>query len=47
LEKAEKQTKISFEDSYCIIPIETIGDLAEAGLVTKGIKEKCPFIRVK
>ena len=47
LERAGKQARISFEEPDRIIIIETIENRAGIGLITREMKERYSFIRVK
>jgi tRNA(Ser,Leu) C12 N-acetylase TAN1 len=47
LEKTGKQVQIDFEDPAKLIIVETIGNRAGVGLITRTMKERYPFIRVK
>jgi tRNA(Ser,Leu) C12 N-acetylase TAN1 len=47
LEKAGKKARIKFEDPDKFIIIETIGNRAGVGLITREVREQYPFIRVK
>ncbi len=47
LEKGGKQAQVKFEDPDKIIIVETIGNRAGVGLITREMRERCPFIRVK
>jgi tRNA(Ser,Leu) C12 N-acetylase TAN1 len=47
LEKAGKQAQVKFEDPDKFIIVETIGDRAGVGLITRALRERYPFIRVK
>ncbi len=47
LEKSGKQARVSFEDPDKFIIVETIGNRAGIGLITRAMRERCPFIRVK
>jgi tRNA(Ser,Leu) C12 N-acetylase TAN1 len=47
MEKTGKQAQVNFEDPDKLIIVETIGDRAGVGLITRTMKEKYPFIRVK
>jgi tRNA(Ser,Leu) C12 N-acetylase TAN1 len=47
LEKAGKKAQVSFNDPDCILVVETIGNWAGVGFITKDMKEKYSFIRIK
>jgi tRNA(Ser,Leu) C12 N-acetylase TAN1 len=47
LEKADKKAQVSFNDPDCILIVETIGNWAGVGFITKDMKEKYSFIRIK
>jgi tRNA(Ser,Leu) C12 N-acetylase TAN1 len=47
LEKAGKKAQVSFNDPDCILIVETIGDWAGVGFITKEMKEKYSFVRIK
>lgn len=47
LERTGKQAQINFEDPDKIIIVETIENRAGVGLITREMKEKYPFIKVK
>ncbi len=47
LEKACKQAHIRFEDPDKFIIVETIGNRAGVALITREMKERFPFVRVK
>jgi tRNA(Ser,Leu) C12 N-acetylase TAN1 len=47
LEKAGKKAQVSFNDPDCILIVETIGNWAGVGFITKEMKEKYSFIRIK
>ncbi len=45
LEKNGKQVQVKFVDPDKIIIVETIGNRAGVGLITREIRERYPFIR--
>jgi len=47
LEKAGKKAQIKFEDPDMFIIVETAGNRAGVGLITREMRERYPFIRVK
>jgi tRNA(Ser,Leu) C12 N-acetylase TAN1 len=47
VEKAGKKAQIKFEDPDKLIIVETIGNRAGVGLITRVMRERYPFIRVK
>lgn len=47
LAKAGKEARIDFDDPDLIIIVETIGNWAGVGLITREMKERYHFIRVK
>ncbi len=47
LEKAGKQAQVNFEDPDKFIIVETIGNQAGVGLITREMRERYSFIRVK
>jgi tRNA(Ser,Leu) C12 N-acetylase TAN1 len=47
LEKAGTKAQVSFNDPDCILIVETIGNWAGVGFITKDMKEKYSFIRIK
>lgn len=47
LEKAGKQAHVNFDEPDIIIVIETIANWAGVTLITKEMKEKYPFVKVK
>jgi tRNA(Ser,Leu) C12 N-acetylase TAN1 len=47
LEKAGKKAQVSFKDPDCILIVETIGNWAGVGFITKEMKEKYSFVRIK
>lgn len=47
LTKAGKQAQINIEEANKIIIVETIENCAGVGLITREMKEKYPFIKVK
>jgi len=47
LQKRGVEPKIDFKEPDIIIVVETIGDIAGVGLITKEMKEKYPFIKIK
>jgi len=47
LEKAGKKVQITFEDPDSFIIVETAGNRAGVGLITRAMRERYPFIRVK
>jgi tRNA(Ser,Leu) C12 N-acetylase TAN1 len=47
LEKTGKQAQVDFEEPEKLIIVETIGNRAGVGLITRTMKERYPFIRVK
>lgn len=47
LEKRSQEVRIDFKDPDLIIVVETVADLAGVGLISRQMKEKYPFIRIK
>jgi tRNA(Ser,Leu) C12 N-acetylase TAN1 len=47
LEKAGKKAQVSFNDPDCILIVETIGNWAGIGFITKEMKEKYSLIKIK
>jgi tRNA(Ser,Leu) C12 N-acetylase TAN1 len=47
LEKAGKKAQVTFEDPDKVIIVETIGNRAGVGLITREMRERYLFIRVK
>lgn len=47
LEKTGKQAQVRFEDPDKFIIVETIGNRAGVGLITREMRQRNPFIRVK
>ena len=47
LDKAGKKVQITFEDPDTFIIVETAGNRAGVGLITRAMRERYPFIRVK
>lgn len=47
LEKTGKKAQIRFEDPDKFIIVETVGNRAGVGLITRAMRERYPFIRVK
>jgi tRNA(Ser,Leu) C12 N-acetylase TAN1 len=47
LEKTGKQAQVKFEDPDKFIIVETIGNRAGVGFITRKMRERYPFIRVK
>lgn len=47
LKKSEKQVHVSFEDPDVIIIVETVGNWAGVGSITREMKERYPLIKVK
>jgi tRNA(Ser,Leu) C12 N-acetylase TAN1 len=47
LDKLGKKAKVNFEDAEMIIVVGTIGNWAGVGLITREMKEKYSFIKVK
>lgn len=47
LAKAGKAAKVDFDDPDLIIIVETIGNWAGVGLISREMKERCHFVRVK
>jgi tRNA(Ser,Leu) C12 N-acetylase TAN1 len=47
LEKDGKQAQVRFEDPDKFIIVETIGNRTGIGLITRAMRERYPFIRVK
>jgi tRNA(Ser,Leu) C12 N-acetylase TAN1 len=47
LEKAGKKAQIKFEDPDELIIVETIGNRAGVGLITREMRERYPLIRIK
>ena len=47
LPKKGVEPKIDFKDPDIIVVVETIGDIAGVGLITKEMKERYPFIKIK
>ncbi len=47
LEKAGKKARIKFEDPDKFIIVETAGNRAGVGLITREMRKRYPFIRVK
>jgi tRNA(Ser,Leu) C12 N-acetylase TAN1 len=47
LEKAGKKAQVSFSDPDCILIVETIGNWAGVGFVTKEMKQKYSLIKIK
>lgn len=47
LENAGKQAQVNFEDPDKFIIVETIGNRAGVGLITREMRERYPLIRVK
>lgn len=47
LDKTGKQAQVNFEDPDKIIIVETIGNQAGVGLITREMKGKYPFVKVK
>jgi len=47
LEKSNKKAQVSFNDPDCILIVETIGNWAGVGFITKEMKEKHSLIKIK
>lgn len=47
LEKAGKKAKVDFDDPDFIIIAETLGNWAGVGLISREMKERCHYIRVR
>ncbi|OGP71316.1 MAG: hypothetical protein A2W09_02455 [Deltaproteobacteria bacterium RBG_16_50_11] len=47
LEKAGKKALVNFNDPDCILIVETIGNWAGVGFITKEMKQKYSFVRIK
>ena len=47
LEKAGKKAQVSFNDPDCILIVETIGNWAGVGFITREMKEKYSLIKIK
>lgn len=46
-EKAGRQVHVRFEEPDTILIVETIGNRAGVGIITRAMRERCAFIRVK
>ncbi len=47
LEKSGKKAQVSFNDPDCILIVETIGNWAGVGFITKEMKQKYSLIKIK
>jgi tRNA(Ser,Leu) C12 N-acetylase TAN1 len=47
LDKDGKKVQIAFEDPDTFVIVETAGNRAGVGLITRAMRERYPFIRAK